>query len=180
MAMESQQPAPLIPQKRRILQKVRSWLIQLLLLLLVVIVVDGWLTRNNAHGMAPAIVGSTIAGDPFNIDELRGEVVLLHFWGTWCPICNLEHGTIDSINRDFRVISVALQSGSDAEIASHLHSKGLSYPVVNDNHGEISARYGVSSVPVSFVLDSHGEIRYVTRGYTSELGLRFRLWLASL
>jgi alkyl hydroperoxide reductase subunit AhpC len=52
--------------------------------------------------------------------------------------------------------------------------------VVNDPEGALSRRYGVSAVPVTFVIDAGGKVRFVTRGYTSGLGLRLRLWLAGL
>jgi len=179
MSEESQQQAA-EPKKRSPLKRLRSIVIEVVLLLLVVILVDAWLTRNTVHGTPPALEGVTITSHTFSTESLKGEVSLLHFWGTWCPVCNLEQGTIDALNKDYRVMTVALQSGSDDEIARYLKKKGVGYPVLNDNSGKISSSYGVTAVPVSFVLDSNGEIRYVTRGYSSELGLRFRLWLASL
>ncbi|MCW8824843.1 MAG: protein disulfide oxidoreductase [Gammaproteobacteria bacterium] len=154
--------------------------VDIILLLIIVVMVDAWLTRNSAHGTPPPLERHTISGHPFSISGMKGEVSLLHFWGTWCPVCNLEHGTIDSLNRDYKMMTVALQSGSDEEIKQFLQQKGVNYPVLNDDSGEISSQFGVSSVPVTFVLNREGDISYVTRGYSSELGLRFRLWLASL
>lgn len=174
------QAQPSSPAKKSILKKALSALMQVILLAVVIIAVDAWMTRNSAHGTPPPLEGKTISGEYFSIDGLKGEVGIIHFWGTWCPVCNLEQGTMNALNKDFHMMTIALQSGSDAEISQYLRDKGVSYPVLNDDRGVISSIYGVTAVPVTFVLDRHGEIRYVTRGYSSELGLRFRLWLASL
>jgi len=55
----------------------------------------------------------------------------------------------------------------------------VSFPVVNDADNQISARWGVQAVPASFIVDTDGKIRYVEIGYTTGIGLRLRLWLAS-
>jgi alkyl hydroperoxide reductase subunit AhpC len=64
-------------------------------------------------------------------------------------------------------------------VQKYMREQGVSFPVVNDAEGKISARWGVHAVPASFIIDTEGKIRYVEIGYTTGLGLRFRLWLAS-
>lgn len=76
------------------------------------------------------------------------------------------------------MITVALSSGSDAEIRQHLQEEELSFDVVNDADGEISQRWGVVGVPMSFIIDRQGEIRLRDVGYSSAPGLRLRLWIA--
>ncbi|NIR95441.1 MAG: protein disulfide oxidoreductase, partial [Gammaproteobacteria bacterium] len=95
----------------------------------------------------------------------------------WCPVCELEQGMIDNLSRDYPVISIAMQSGEAEEVIRYLSEQGVDYPVINDQQGSIARLYGVRGVPASFVLDSSGEVRFVTRGYTSEWGMRMRLWL---
>lgn len=139
-----------------------------------------FLTRNAASGMAPDIQAQTIRGEVFELQSLRGQPSVIHFWASWCPICELEQGTIDELASGHPFISVAMQSGSASEVAAYLLEQGVSYPVVNDPEGGLAKRYGVSGVPATFILDADGTVRFVTRGYTSPVGLRIRLWLAGL
>jgi peroxiredoxin len=107
--------------------------------------------------------------------------VLVHFWATWCPICRTEQDTINAIARDTpNVITVAMQSGSRDEVEKYLKQQGLSFPVLNDPDGRIAAAWGVHAVPASFIIDPDGQIRFVEIGYTTETGLRLRLWLAAV
>lgn len=163
-----------------LLKRVRSVGLQIILMLIVVWGVDLWMTRNTVHASPPPIEQNTIANQQFSLEVLKGEPSLIHFWGTWCPICNVEQGTINSMGEDYPMVTIAMQSGSDDEITTYLHDNEVSYRVINDNSGIISKQYGVKTVPTTFVLDRDGEIRFVTQGYSSELGLRFKLWLASL
>jgi len=162
------------------LTRLRSIGLQFILLMVMIWGVDLWMTRNTVHATPPPINQRTIAGEEFSTDSFKGQVSLIHFWGTWCPICNFEQGTMDSMGESYPMVTIAMQSGSDDEINAYMLDKGVSYRVINDNSGEISERYGVKTVPTTFVLDSEGNIKFVTQGYSSELGLRFKLWLASL
>jgi thioredoxin-related protein len=86
---------------------------------------------------------------------------------------------ISAINPDYPLLTVALHSGDDAEVNAYLQSKQLSWQAINDQQGLIANAYGVSAVPAVFFTDSNGKIVFTTTGYTSELGLRLRLWLAA-
>jgi len=166
--------------KLGLLTRLRSIGIQLILLMVMIWGVDLWMTRNTVHATPPPINLQTITGEQFSTESLKGQASLIHFWGIWCPICNIEQGTMDSMGASYPMVTIAMQSGSDDEINAYMLDKGVSYRVINDNSGEISERYGVKTVPTTFVLDSEGNIKFVTQGYSSELGLRFKLWLASL
>lgn len=155
-------------------------LIELAVLLVFVVALEAFLTRDAVGGKAPAFEGVTLSGEPFILSSLQGKPAVVHFWATWCPVCRLEHGMIDSLAKDYPVITVAMQSGEEAEVLDVLSKEKVNYPVVNDPQGRLARLYGVSGVPVSFVLDAKGEVRFVTRGYTSGWGVRVRLWLAGL
>ena len=104
--------------------------------------------------------------------------MLVHFWASWCRICALGQDAIKAIARDWPVITVAMQSGSAVDVRHHLQQAGLDFPVINDPDGRIARRFGVVAVPASFVVDARNHIAFRERGYTSEAGLRIRLWLA--
>lgn len=166
---------PKIPPRRR-RGRVLHWSVELALLLIVYLGVQAWLSRELALGPAPPLEGLLLDGGtptPLGSDT----PVMIHFWASWCPVCRLEQESIASIAGDHPVITVALQSGNADEVAAHLHARDLHVPVLNDPDGLIAGAWGVRAVPATFVVRD-GVIRYRERGFTTEAGLRLRLWLA--
>lgn len=152
--------------------------LELAVLLVLVWGVEAFLTRDAAHGPAPALAGTTVAGAEVDLEVLRGEPALVYFWATWCPVCRAQQGAVAAVAEDHPVVTVAMQSGGPAAVRAHLAEQGVSYPAIADPEGRLAARYGVAGVPMAFVLGPEGEVRFVTRGYTTGWGLRLRLWLA--
>ncbi len=156
----------------------RRGLLEALLLIGLYALLHAWLQRDMASGPVPPLAGTTLDGRAFDLRRYSGRPVLVHFWASWCRICALEQDGINAIARDWPVITVAMQSGSAADVRRHLQQAGLDFPVLNDPDGRIARRFGVVAVPASFVVDARNHIAFRERGYTSEAGLRFRLWLA--
>lgn len=104
---------------------------------------------------------------------------LIYFWAKWCGVCSLMQSNVSSIHQTYPLLSVALRSGEDTELKAYLNQQALNWPVVNDQDGEIAKRYGVFAVPAIFVTNKNGKIVFTSAGYSSEWGLRVRLWLAS-
>ncbi len=158
-----------------------KYAITVLLLVAVVVGIRAWQQRNMADGAAPALQGITLAGRPYVLPLRPARPVLVHFWASWCPVCRAEQGTIAAIAHDHPdTITVAMQSGRPEEVARHMREQGIEFPVVNDADGRISRAWGVHAVPASFIIAPDGEISFVEVGYTTEIGLRLRLWLAGL
>jgi thiol-disulfide isomerase/thioredoxin len=149
-----------------------------LLLVAVVIGVRFYQQRTLAEGPAPVTRAALLNGQVFDLAAWRGEPLLVYFWASWCPVCRLEQGAIAALVRDQRVVTVAMQSGSSAEVAKYLREQGLEIPVINDPDGALAARWGVRATPSFFIVDGTGAIRFREVGYTSEPGLRLRMWLA--
>ncbi|MFO7594701.1 MAG: protein disulfide oxidoreductase [Pseudomonadota bacterium] len=164
----------------RFKKKLPRLLLELVVIFLLLMALEAWLTRDAAGGRAPLFTAETITGEAFDLRSLRGRPAVVHFWATWCPVCELEQGTIAALADDYPFISVAMQSGKPDEVIAYLKDQGVDYPVVNDPNGVLAKRYGVSAVPATFVLDPNGEVKFVTRGYTTGWGLRLRLWLAGV
>ena len=163
--------------------KNNSWLkiaIQLLLVLLLMAGIGAWKTKDAVRGEAPMIVGELLSGEPFNLSEHRGKPVLVHFWATWCPVCQFENSTIDQLSNDYTVISLASWSKGKAEVMAFMRAENVHMPVLLDTDGEWAKLYGVKAVPASFILNKQGNIQFVTSGFTTSLGLRLRLWWASI
>ncbi len=160
----------------------RRWLVEGLLVLLALAAFQLWQLRDAARGPAPAIVGQQIDGAHFSLDEWRaahpGEALLIYFWAEWCPICKTTAGSVDRITADQPVLSVAVQSGDSAAVAAWLRQKGHAWATLNDPQGALLRQFGLPGLPAFVVIDPAGDIRFVAMGYTSEIGLRLRLWWA--
>ena len=134
-----------------------------------------------ASGMAPPLAGVKLDGNAYILPAKPAQPVLVHFWATWCAICRVDQDSIASIAQDHpNTITVAMQSGSDAEVTRHLAAQGFHFPVLSDPDGRFSAAWGVHAVPASFIISPDGKIRFVEVGYTTGPGLRLRLWMAGL
>ena len=155
-----------------------TWVRDLALVFILVLLFQWWQTGKLASGPAPALAGSMLSGEHLDLKDLRGEPVLVHFWATWCPICRAEDGSIHDLAQDYRVLTVATNSGDAREITSYMVENNLEFPVLLDESGAMGSSWGVKGVPSSFIVDGAGEIRSVAVGYTTGIGLRLRLWLA--
>jgi peroxiredoxin len=159
-------------------RRLSRWLAQAALLAAVLLGVHLWTTRDAVSGAAPVFDVVLLDGRRVTLSDYRGRPLLVHFWATWCPACRLEQGAVDGLARDHQVLTVAMQSGGAVELAAYLAEQGIDFPVHVDEHGDMAARWGVTGLPTSFVIDGRGQIRHVTAGLTTRLGLRLRLWLA--
>ncbi len=159
---------------------VLAFLIQVIIFLGLYFALRTWMQREMISGPAPETTAIALSGQPVSLRQYRGEPLLLHFWASWCKICKFEQGAIASIEKDWPVLTVAMQSGDKKEVASFLKDRGLEWETLVDESGALAKRYGVAGVPASFVIDGQGQIRFKEIGYTTSWGLRARLWLAKL
>ena len=134
-------------------------------------------TRDLAAGVLPVVVARTLEGEPVDVTQLP-RPLLIHFWATWCPVCRAEEDSIQSISRDHAVLGIALEDGPPESVRRYMAEHGLTFPTIQDADGSIGRRFGVKGVPTSFVIDADDRIRFVSMGYTTEWGLRLRLWWA--
>lgn len=109
--------------------------------------------------------------------------MIVHFMASWCGVCSAEEPNVAALARDHRVIAIATQSGDAARIGSWIATTDLdprNVRIVPDPRGDLARAWGVRAFPTAFYLDRTGHIRHVEVGYTSELGMRARVWLAGL
>ena len=144
--------------------------------MIIVFVLHQYQTRGAVSGQAPEIRGRLLDGTVVSSHDFLGSPLLLQFWASWCPVCTLEQDSIHSIAQDHAVLSIALEDSSADELRRWMADKGVSYRVILDPSGHISDRFGVTGLPSSMIIDAGGKIRFVEVGYTTEVGLRLRLW----
>ncbi|MDO9465750.1 MAG: TlpA disulfide reductase family protein [Thiobacillus sp.] len=107
-------------------------------------------------------------GRTLTSDALKGKVVLVNFWATWCPYCRKEKPVIDRFWKDhrergFEVISISIDD-TPAQIADWMQDKDYAFMAAPTNASVAAAFGNVASVPTSFIVDTDGQIRHKIAG----------------
>lgn len=140
--------------------------------------IQGWMKKDMNTGPLPTVYAADVRhNSPLNLPINSKAPYVIHFWASWCPICKFMEGSIIDIAGEHKVVGIALQSGTLNEVISSMNEQGINYPVISDPLGDISRRFGVNAVPATFIVDERNNIRFVERGYSSEWGIRLRLWV---
>jgi len=103
-------------------------------------------------------------GRPVSSESLKGKVLLVNFWATWCPYCRKEKPVIDDFWQDYRgrgfeVVSISVDDPPE-KIAAWMQDKGYAFMAAPTNTSVRGAFGEVSSVPTSFIVDADGTIRH--------------------
>jgi peroxiredoxin len=153
------------------------WGLEILLVLLLILAIRAYQSPTIESGKVPDFSGVTLAGDYVSLEGYAGEPLLLVVWAEWCRICRIELPMLTGLLEDHQVLTLAIQSGSDDQVRQFLQTQQLSHlPVLNDSNGELASALGVRGVPVMYIIDASGQIRFTEVGLTSSWGLRARLW----
>ena len=119
---------------------------------------------------APAFETGTFDGKTVRLNDLRGKVVLVNFWATWCQECRVEHPMLEKIagdyggRPDFAMIGILYQDKVEKARAYLGEWGGARYTHLIDLKGRIGIDYGVYGVPETFVIDRSGVIRHKQAG----------------
>lgn len=129
------------------------------------------------EGAAPTFTARTLGGDRVALADLRGEVVLVNFWATWCPPCRLEVPGFESVYRDyagrgFTVLGMATDVEGPGVVQDFVRTNGITYPVAMATDDVRRLYGGVDMLPQSFLIDRHGRVRKAVAGVFSEGTLR--------
>lgn len=146
--------------------------------LLVVLVGMGWSVRERflpveVGSEAPANFTSTdMTGAPVNLDDLRGEVILLNIWATWCPPCREEMPSMQRLHEQLadegvHIVAVSIDApdgtvdpagNPGGNVEAFARQMGLTFPIWLNQSGDIQRAYRTTGVPESFVIDRNGVI----------------------
>lgn len=118
-----------------------------------------------ANAAAPDFQAQTLDGQPVSLASLRGKVVLLNFWATWCPPCRVEMPGFQSVyesrrDRGFVVLGVSTDLRGEQFVRDFLAERGITYPVALANGAMVRSYGGARTLPTSFLIDRQGRIRH--------------------
>jgi peroxiredoxin len=116
---------------------------------------------------APDFTLRTLDGEPVSLGSLRGRVVLLNFWATWCKPCEDEMPAMQRLHAalggtDFELLAVSVDAG-DEEVRAFRDRLGLSFPILRDPDQRVAASYQTFRFPESWLIDRNGVVvaRYI-------------------
>ena len=121
------------------------------------------------EGAAPAFTLPDLEGKPVSLEALRGRVVAVNFWATWCGPCRAEIpelARVYSANRGkcFEMLGIAEESGTRDEVAESARRFGINYPVLLDAEGRIGEAFKIPGYPRTYLIDHEGKVRHTFTG----------------
>lgn len=114
--------------------------------------------------VAPDFSIKDATGKTVQLSDLRGSVVLLNFWATWCPPCKEEVPSLSRLNARmsgtaFRMVTISIDEGGSNAVESFFRATGYRLPALLDPAGTVGKLYGITGVPETFIIDPQGVIR---------------------
>jgi peroxiredoxin len=113
--------------------------------------------------LAPEVVGEDIDGKPIRLSDYRGKVVLLDFWGTWCPPCRAmiphEREMIETKYKDRPFVILGVAQDSAETLKEFLKTNPMPWPNIVDQNRIVEKQWGVHQLPTLVLIDHKGVIR---------------------
>lgn len=113
--------------------------------------------------MAPDFTFPDIYGTEVTLSHLRGKVVFLNIWATWCGPCRIEMPAMEKLSRKFKneklvILAVSIDQQGESVVKPFVQELGLTFPILFSPDGSIQRIYMVNALPSSFIIDKTGRI----------------------
>ncbi|MBT3273531.1 MAG: redoxin domain-containing protein, partial [Spirochaetales bacterium] len=110
--------------------------------------------------VAPDFTLENLNGEEITLSSLKGKVVLLNFWATWCPPCRAEMPSMQEMyllleDENFELLAVDVQEPKKT-VADFIEKNGYTFPILLDTSGRTGAVYGARSIPTTYIIDADG------------------------
>jgi peroxiredoxin len=113
---------------------------------------------------APNFKLRDLAGNVMSLSQLRGKVVLLNFWATWCGPCRVEMPAMEQLYRtfprgEFEILAVSTDPQGAAVTRPFQKRMGFTFPILHDSEYRVGLTYGARTIPITFMVDRQGIVR---------------------
>ena len=103
-----------------------------------------------------------VSGEPQSLSALKGKVVFLNFWATWCGPCRDEMPSMEVLYKRFKdegleILAVNCQENQE-DVLAFMSNYGLTCPALLDEDGRVNGAYGIQAIPTTFLIDREGRI----------------------
>ena len=119
--------------------------------------------------LAPDFLLKDLHGTTVRLHDLKGKVILLNFWATWCPSCRLEMPSMESLHKEFSSQGLAVLALANRESAEDVRSfykeHNLTFPALLDENAEAAELYQTWSLPTTFLINKRGYVVGKVIGY---------------
>ncbi len=160
------------------------WLGQLLAMLGVFLLASAYQERDlldeSGEQQAPNFVlpllHPTVDSDTHSLQQLKGKTSIIYFFAPWCNVCRFSMPNLETIYQKGQInaVAVALDYQSKQQVEAFADKLGLTLPIVLGNQ-QMALDYKIKGYPTYYVLDSELKITERSVGYSSQLGLQYRL-----
>ena len=118
---------------------------------------------------APEFTLANRAGGEISLAGLRGQVVMINFWASWCGPCRQEFPALDEMYRKYKpmgftMVGINVES-EKADAERFLGMRPVTFPILFDPANKVSGSYGVSAMPTTVLVDRQGRLRWQHRAY---------------
>lgn len=136
------------------------------------------------QGKAPNFTLKSNSGKNVKLSELRGQVILLNFWASWCGPCRQEMPLLEKLHKrynalGFTVLGVNVEEDPRKAQTLLKHIK-VSFPILFDTKNKVSNLYKVSAMPSTVMIDRDGNMRYLHKGYKPGDEAQYKKWVKKL
>ena len=154
----------------------KSWIKLLVLAGLAIVAVELYMRDRDGAQLqgtpAPSFTLPDLSGESVSLEALRGKVVAVNFWATWCPPCKAEIPDFAAVyasneGKCLEFLGVAEESGTVEEIGEAARSLGINYPVLIDEDGHVGEAFPIPGYPRTYLIDVNGQVRKVFEGLVS-------------
>jgi peroxiredoxin len=118
-------------------------------------------------GPAPAFKLKAVDGQVVGLSDLKGQLIVLNFWATWCVPCIKElpefQKAHQSLSQKVKIIGINLAESKE-KVGAYMEDHHLSFPILLDRYGNVSQEYKVMHLPVTFFISPDGIVREKTFG----------------
>jgi thiol-disulfide isomerase/thioredoxin len=138
----------------------------------------------SVQGPAPGFTLTTMDGKPVSLADLKGQVVMINFWATWCGPCRKEMPLLDALYKRYSKLGFTLVGVNVEEDPSgagaYLAETPVSFPILYDSKNEVSELYDVDAMPSTVMVDREGNMRFLHKGYKPGDENEYQNWIRTL